>query len=1079
MWQEGVRRSVTALAAAGLFIGPGAVPAGAASVLEVPGAYATIQAALDAAVAGDTIRVAPGTYHEQVTIGKEVTLESSGGAGVTSITWEPSTAVVLRQPGAVIRGFTITGGGRHAHYGGGVRLVGGSHAIEDVILRDSMACFGAGIHVGDGSLLLTRATFENNTNALCDEFEPPLAGPGMFVAGGVVTITDSQFGTAAYPHSAGLSVQGGSVVVERSVLSRPDALHWRPGVQVGGGTLTVRHSEALLVHIDGAATVTIEDSRIGGTGKGQVIVSGGASLNLIDSVVYSDVPAALYTVGGTAPNTVTLLHSTVVAGPEGTAFAVAKGDSASVTASILQGGWLGAYCEGSIQFASSVVYRPGTPINPPEALCSASDLTGAILADPGLAGWPYDARLRPGGAAVDLVDDVPWPVDLEGTARPLDGDGDGTAWSDAGAWELVARGIAGRVMSQNLGSGLGGVCVAAWADDTGSPVVAGTTQTGPEGTFFLGLAGGTYRLSFEDCRDSIYASTWHGGTSFATATPVEVAAEVAAIGDVWLAVGQLCLGKAASIVGTQGDDTITGTAGGDVILGFGGKDTIRGLGGDDTLCGGVGIDRLEGGPGSDGLDGGEDDDRLFGHDGNDRLFGGSGVDELQGGPGDDRLAGGDDNDELVDREGSNSHDGGPGDDLIRGGQGNDRYVGGRGIDTVDLSDARGGVVIDLLAGLSTGDGDDTWRGVENLIGTDFSDQMTGNRRGNRLEGGEGDDLLDGGAGNDVLLGGSGVDVLIGGPGADRLVSGEGSGGVIAGGPGDDVIEGGYGDLISGDRGRDNIAGGDGPTEIYGGGEADVIHGGGHLWTYDDENYIDGGSGDDRLFGGGCRDTLVGGPGDDFIDPGESPGYDVVWGGPGNDTISAGADERGEVYVSYALAAGPVVADLASGVATGEGRDRLVGVIDGLIGSHYDDVLRGTTESDELLDGGPGDDYIDGRSGRDKIAGFTGNDLLVGGADIDDLFGEEGDDRIMGDAGKDYLDGYLGTDSLDGGPDDDICVDGEALTSCEEEYYRLAHRLPEFPRLVPWRRARGRAPPAVAAVTPPPGRLGGAPGGRGR
>jgi Ca2+-binding RTX toxin-like protein len=48
--------------------------------------YTTIQAAVNAATAGDTIQVLPGTYSEQVNITKSLTLLSTAGAASTVIT---------------------------------------------------------------------------------------------------------------------------------------------------------------------------------------------------------------------------------------------------------------------------------------------------------------------------------------------------------------------------------------------------------------------------------------------------------------------------------------------------------------------------------------------------------------------------------------------------------------------------------------------------------------------------------------------------------------------------------------------------------------------------------------------------------------------------------------------------------------------------------------------------------------------------------------------------------------------------------------------------------------------------------
>lgn len=117
-----------------------------------------------------------------------------------------------------------------------------------------------------------------------------------------------------------------------------------------------------------------------------------------------------------------------------------------------------------------------------------------------------------------------------------------------------------------------------------------------------------------------------------------------------------CNGRAATIVGTAGDDVLRGTSGKDVIVGLAGDDLIYGLGGGDTICGGAGRDRIYGQAGKDTIIGAGSADRLYGgpgadiikgDGGSDRIWGGHGNDVITGGTGFDRLLGGPDTDECI------------------------------------------------------------------------------------------------------------------------------------------------------------------------------------------------------------------------------------------------------------------------------------------------------------------------------------------------------------------------------------------------------------------------------------------------
>src|SRR5262249_11019621 len=133
------------------------------------------------------------------------------------------------------------------------------------------------------------------------------------------------------------------------------------------------------------------------------------------------------------------------------------------------------------------------------------------------------------------------------------------------------------------------------------------------------------------------------------------------------------------------------------------------------------------------------------------------------------LEGGSGNDLLV---------GGSGDDFFQGGGGADAIAGGGGIDTASYRSSALAVGVNLATGLGSG-GDaagDTLTGIENGLGRDQGDILSGDggthapsgfAGADTPHGGGGDDVLDGGAGDDTLDGGAGNDTMSGGDGNDN------------------------------------------------------------------------------------------------------------------------------------------------------------------------------------------------------------------------------------------------------------------------------------------------------------------------
>jgi Ca2+-binding RTX toxin-like protein len=429
-----------------------------------------------------------------------------------------------------------------------------------------------------------------------------------------------------------------------------------------------------------------------------------------------------------------------------------------------------------------------------------------------------------------------------------------------------------------------------------------------------------------------------------------------------------CRGLDATIVGTSHGDTLHGTAGDDVIVSLGGDDQIFGGGGNDVVCAGAGDDLILPGGGDDQVDGadgtdtisyagaprpvslildpdggqaiGVGDDRIFdvenaiGSSQPDSLTGGPGPSRLEGGPGDDSLNGAGGTDRLLGGGGLDNLDGGGRDDVLKGGHeddflvggpGDDSLRGGGGLDIAGFPLAPGPVDASLATGQATGDGSDLISEMEGLVGSEFPDTLTGD-----------DGELN------VLLGGSGNDHLAGHDGFDY----------IAGGQGDDTVDGG--------DGTTDVAGFfDSPTRVQ------VDLSAGTATGYGDDTLtniesVDGSTLNDLLHGDAGLDFFLGEAGDDRIS-----------GGPGPD------------FALYLFSPHRVNLDLETGVATGEGTDKL----SSLVGAG------GSQHSDQLLGDGQGNTFL-------------------------------------GDRGNDLLDGRGGFDGLDGGPGTDTCLNGERVTTCE-------------------------------------------------
>jgi Ca2+-binding RTX toxin-like protein len=334
-------------------------------------------------------------------------------------------------------------------------------------------------------------------------------------------------------------------------------------------------------------------------------------------------------------------------------------------------------------------------------------------------------------------------------------------------------------------------------------------------------------------------------------------------------------------------------------------------------------------------------------------------------------------------------DGGEGNDYLQGTVADDTLTGGNGNDTASFATAYNGggggttgVTVDLnlqgAAQNTVGAGNDTLSGIENLVGSQYNDTLTGDGNDNFIEGGLGTDALVGGLGNDTAS--------YAGAAAGVTVS------LALQGAGQNTVNAGT-DTLSG---FENLAG----------------------------------SGfNDSLAGDANANSLSGGEGDDTLNPGANAGgtVDLLDGGIGTDTASFAGNASG---VTATLNGATDATATVGGLAIATLRS-----IENLTGSSNADILTGDGNAN-VIEGGLGDDTLDGGLGADTLAfsGSTavtvnlatltaqatgwGNDTIAGfenvrtGSGADSVTGDGNDNIFFDGGGNDTYNGAGGLDTVD-------------------------------------------------------------------
>jgi hypothetical protein len=403
-----------------------------ANQIQVPAGVATVQGAIDAAAPGDTVVVAAGTYHEHLDFeGKAIEVRSSAGPASTTIDGDGVSHVVRFHTNegraSVLRGFTITHGlAAVTIVGGGVSIEFASPTIVDNVItaNDGASHDGGGIGSVGGSPLIQGNHVLGNHNV------PAGAGGGIFAVGAGVVI-----GNLIEDNSAGGG--GGALLGDQTVFT-DNVVRGNQALAYDGGGVSIGDGTPLVIQ----NLITANSAEVRGGGIFWRSTGAATQRRIVGNTV----------VGNQAPN------GSAIAGESNGATLVDNvvvGAGASSTVE----------CLGTAipltTFDHDDVFG-GTPL-----YAGCADPTGAdgnTSADPKFVagtGPAPDYHLQPGSPSIDAGNSAAaaFDADIDGLPRITDGDGDGSAVVDMGAYEAPA--LAPKVARTPY---------TVWAQPTGTPL---------------------------------------------------------------------------------------------------------------------------------------------------------------------------------------------------------------------------------------------------------------------------------------------------------------------------------------------------------------------------------------------------------------------------------------------------------------------------------------------------------------------------------------------------------------------------------------------------------------------------------
>jgi hypothetical protein len=458
----------------------------AASCDDSAAALTSVTAGIAAAANGDTVLVCPGTYVENLNFaGKSIAVRSKSGPAVTILDGGQSESVVSFTTGegaaSVLEGFTVTHGRSGFDTagfgnGGGVRIENSSPTIRANIIVNNRGCAGIGIFVRFGSPMIDSNVISNNVQAGCGGGTGGggigLLGTsaativGNLISGNVMTAGDG----------GGIALNGSGPRIERNVISGNSASGLSPCAS-GGGISIVNESPTSI-----AGNLIVKNSAGCGGGIFWLIPELATPPRIVSNTIADNggrEGSAIFADG--FDGEVVVANNIIVAAAGQIAIECGNfNDSAPPT-----------FTANDVFSASGLGYG---------GVCAdQTGIRGNISADPFFADPAAgNYHLRTESLVIDAADGSILPalaVDLDNHPRPVDGDADGVAASDVGAFEAPAGvgargGIAGTVTDAATHAAIASMTVRLYS--TGGALVKSATTNGAGSFTVSGLLPGTY-----------------------------------------------------------------------------------------------------------------------------------------------------------------------------------------------------------------------------------------------------------------------------------------------------------------------------------------------------------------------------------------------------------------------------------------------------------------------------------------------------------------------------------------------------------------------------------------------------------